>query len=78
MKSIGIVRRIDELGRLILPVETHRLYNISPDSEIEISTLDDTIILKKYETNCVFCDSIDNLKMFKEKAVCAKCAGELK
>ena len=78
MKSTGIVRKIDELGRIVLPAEVRRLYNISPGSEIEISTLDDTIILKKHETSCVFCNSKENLKIFKAKSVCMKCAGELK
>jgi len=78
MKSTGIVRRIDELGRIVLPAEVRRAYNISPGSEIEISTQDDTIILRKYETTCVFCGARDNLKLFKEKSVCAKCTGEIK
>jgi len=78
MKSTGIVRRIDELGRIVLPAEVRRAYNISPGSEIEISTSEDTIILRKYETSCVFCGSRENLKMFKEKSVCMKCVKDLK
>ena len=77
MKSTGVVRRIDELGRIVLPAEVRRVYNINPGSEIEISTLNDTIVLKKHESSCIFCTSKENLKMFKEKAVCAKCADEL-
>ena len=78
MKSTGIIRKIDELGRIVLPAEVRKSYNISPGSEIEISTLDDTIILKKCETTCIFCGSDKNLKLFKEKSVCAKCIGQLK
>jgi len=77
MKSTGIVRKTDGLGRLSLPVEIRRAYNLSVGSEIDISTLGDTIILKKYETMCIFCGSSDNLKMFKEKSVCDKCVGEI-
>jgi transcriptional pleiotropic regulator of transition state genes len=78
MKSTGIIRKIDELGRIVLPAEVRKAYNISPGSEIEISTLNDTIILKKYGTSCIFCGSEESLKTFKEKAVCLKCADELK
>ena len=78
MKSTGIIRKIDELGRIVLPAEVRRAYSISPGSDIEISTLDDTIILKKCETTCVFCGSGENLKMFKEKSVCGKCANDIK
>ena len=78
MKSTGIVRKIDELGRIVLPAEVRKAYNINPGSEIEISTLDDTIILRKHETTCVFCGSDKSLKLFKEKSVCAKCVGQIK
>ena len=78
MKSTGIIRKIDELGRIVLPAEVRKTYNINPGSEIEISTKDDMIILKKVENTCVFCSSGENLKVFKEKSVCAKCAEELK
>ena len=78
MKAIGIVRKTDPLGRLSLPAEIRRTYNIGPGSEIEISTLGDSIILKKYENTCVFCGSTDSLKIFKDKSVCAKCVKELK
>ena len=78
MKSTGIVRKIDELGRIVLPAEIRKAYNINPGSEIEISTQDDTIILKKHENTCVFCGSDKNLKLFKEKSLCAKCISQIK
>lgn len=78
MKSTGIIRRIDELGRIVLPAEVRKTYNISPGSDIEICTQDDTIILKKWETTCIFCGSKENLKLFKEKSVCTKCVEGLK
>ena len=77
MKSTGIIRKIDELGRIVLPAEIRKAYNINPGSEIEISTQDDLIVLKKYETGCIFCGDDKNLKIFKEKSVCAKCAGQI-
>ena len=78
MKSTGITRKIDELGRLVLPAEIRKTYNINPGSDIEISTLDGAIILRKQETTCIFCGSGDNLKLFSEKSVCAKCVEGIK
>ena len=73
MKSTGIVRRIDELGRIVLPSEIRKTFGIEEKDAIEIYTKDDMILLKKYETACVFCGSSDNLKTYKDKPVCAKC-----
>ena len=78
MKATGIIRKIDELGRIVLPAEIRKAYNINPGSEIEISTSDDMIILRKHEATCVFCGSDKNLKVFKEKSICAKCVSGLK
>ena len=78
MKSTGIIRKIDELGRIVLPAEVRRTYNINPGSEIEISTQDENIILRKHETTCIFCGSDKGLKLYKEKSVCAKCVAGLK
>lgn len=73
MKSTGIVRRVDELGRIVLPMETRRSYDINPRDAIEIFTDEDSIILKKYQAHCVFCSGVDDLKEFKGKKVCEKC-----
>ena len=78
MKSTGIVRKIDELGRIVLPAEMRRIFNINERDAVEIFTKDDMIILKKYGSVCIFCGSSDDLKAFKEKSVCPKCAGDLK
>ena len=78
MKSTGIIRKIDELGRIVLPAEVRRAYNINPGSDIEISTLDGQIILQKQETTCIFCGSDQELKLFNEKCVCGKCLEQLK
>ena len=55
MKSTGIVRKVDELGRIVLPVELRRVMDIQIKDSLEIMTEDDKIILKKYEPSCVFC-----------------------
>jgi len=78
MKSTGIVRRIDELGRIVLPAEMRKLFGINEKDAVEIFTKDDLIMLKKWEASCVFCGSANDLKPFRDKYVCAKCAKELK
>ncbi|MCL2096210.1 MAG: AbrB/MazE/SpoVT family DNA-binding domain-containing protein [Oscillospiraceae bacterium] len=78
MKSTGIVRKIDELGRIVLPAEMRRIFNINEKDAVEIFTKDDMIVLKKYDLSCVFCGTTDDLKVFKDKNVCPKCAKELK
>ena len=78
MKSTGIVRKIDELGRVVLPAEMRKLFNINEKDSVEIFTKDDTIVLKKYESTCIFCSSTNDLKPFKEKLLCPKCVREIK
>ncbi|MCL1793773.1 MAG: AbrB/MazE/SpoVT family DNA-binding domain-containing protein [Oscillospiraceae bacterium] len=78
MKSTGIVRRIDELGRVVLPAEMRKAFDINEREAVEIFTKDDMIILKKWEAVCIFCGSTNDLKTFKNKNICPKCAKELK
>ena len=78
MKSTGIVRRIDELGRIVLPAEMRRIFNINEKDAVEIFTKDDMIVLKKYDSTCIFCGSSNDLKTFKDKGVCPKCIKDLK
>lgn len=77
MKTTGIIRRLDELGRVVLPIELRRSFNLSEHDRVEITTEDDKIILRKYEPNCCFCGSGRDLKEYKGKLVCAKCAEKL-
>ena len=78
MKSTGIVRRIDELGRIVLPIELRRNLDINERDSLEIFVENDSIVLKKYELNCVFCGGGENVSLFKNKTVCAKCIDEIK
>ena len=78
MKSTGIVRKIDELGRIVLPSEMRKMFGINEKDAVEIFTKDDTIILKKWEATCIFCGANNDLKPFKDKHICIKCAKELK
>jgi len=73
MKSTGIVRRVDELGRVVLPIELRRTLNIADRDSLEIYVDGEKIVLRKYEPACVFCGSLDNVGPFKGKNVCAAC-----
>lgn len=78
MKSTGIVRKIDELGRIVLPIELRRTLDIGEKDALEIYVDQDSVILKKYKSSCVFCGSNENLVDFKGKAVCAECLAAIK
>ena len=78
MKSTGIVRKIDELGRIVLPIELRRTFNLAYKDSVEIYTDDDKIILKKFQRSCIFCGAEEDLIDYKGKSVCAGCASELR
>ena len=77
MRKRGNTRKIDELGRIVLPAEVRRALNINCTDDIEIYTGDGTIILKKYADGCVFCGSFEELKKFKDKNICSQCIENL-
>ena len=77
MKSTGIVRKVDELGRVVLPIELRRTFGIEEKDTLEIYVDDDSIILKKYAQACVFCGGTDNVTTYKGKNVCQGCIKEL-
>ncbi|MBR5485862.1 MAG: AbrB/MazE/SpoVT family DNA-binding domain-containing protein [Oscillospiraceae bacterium] len=79
MKSTGIVRKVDELGRIVLPIELRRTLNIVEKQDaLEIFVDGNQIILKKYAPACIFCGSSDNIVTFKNNNVCKKCIAEMK
>jgi len=78
MKSTGIVRKIDELGRIVLPIELRRTYDLAVKDAVEIYTDNDMIILKKFQRTCVFCGSAEDVEEYKGKTVCAECMSELR
>ena len=73
MKATGIVRKVDELGRIVLPIELRRTLNIEIKDPLEIYVDGESIMLKKYQPACVF-----GIRQIKGKNVCAKCVEELK
>lgn len=78
MKATGIVRRIDELGRIVLPSELRRTMGIQDRETLEIFVDGSSIVLKKYSPACIFCDSGRNVSVFKGKSVCARCLRQLR
>ena len=78
MKSTGIVRKVDELGRIVLPIELRRTLDIAEKDTLEIYVEGSAIVLKKYRPTCVFCDSARDVSVFKGKNICPKCLRELR
>jgi transcriptional pleiotropic regulator of transition state genes len=78
VKSTGIVRKVDELGRIVLPIELRRTLDIEEKDALEIYVEDDSIILRKYQQSCVFCDSARELVSYKGRNVCADCIMKLR
>ena len=80
MKSIGIVRKVDELGRIVIPKELRKILNIDKNASLEIYTDEDgTIILKKYEPGCCICGNVTkNALNLKGKLVCKECLAQIK
>ncbi len=77
MKSTGIVRKVDELGRIVLPIELRRTLDIAEKDSLEIYVDGPTIVLKKYQPACIFCDDAKDVSNYKGKNVCPNCIREL-
>lgn len=78
MKSTGIVRKVDELGRIVLPVELRRTLGIVERDRLEISVEGSAIVLRKHSPSCVFCDSARDVLDFHGRSICPRCLEELK
>lgn len=76
MRSTGVVRRIDELGRIVIPIEVRRVNGWEIREAIEIYTENDTVVLKKYAPGCTCCKELENLVTFKGITICKKCLVE--
>lgn len=77
MKSTGIVRKIDELGRIVLPVELRRTLSIDEGDTLEIYVDGGSVVLRKYEPSCIFCGSAADVVTYKSKSVCRTCLQDL-
>ena len=78
MKNTGVVRKSDELGRVVIPVEYRRVLGIGKHDPFEISLEGDRIVLKKYNPTCIFCESSEKIFIYHEKNVCEACLDELR
>ena len=78
IKSTGITRKVDELGRIVLPIELRRMLDISEKDALEIYVDGSSIVLRKYQPSCIFCDEFKDVVNFKGKNICATCLQELK
>ncbi len=78
MKSTGIVRKVDELGRIVLPIELRRTLDIAERDSLEIYVDGSSIILKKYQPACIFCDDATDVISYKGKNICVNCLKELR
>ena len=78
MKSPGSVRKVDELGRIVLPIELRRTLEIAERDSLEIYVEGSTIILKKYEPACIFCGDAKDVVNYKGRNICKKCLDEMK
>jgi AbrB family transcriptional regulator, transcriptional pleiotropic regulator of transition state genes len=73
MRSLGMARKVDDLGRIVLPVELRRLFGIRSGDELEISVDEGAILLRKIEARCAICESTEGLQEFRAKQLCADC-----
>lgn len=78
MKSTGMVRKVDELGRLVLPAEIRRNLGINEGDSMEIFTDESRIVLQKYQPACIFCNGADGIVTFNGNRICASCIEKLK
>lgn len=73
MKATGIVRKVDELGRIVVPIELRRSLGIGDRDAVEMFMEENSIIIRKHQPACVFCGSTDETVEFKQKIVCKEC-----
>jgi len=78
MKSTGVVRKVDELGRIVLPISIRQTMDINEKDSLEIFTDENRIILQKYQPACIFCGNADNIVYFSGKRICEDCLKKIK
>ncbi|WP_432665529.1 AbrB/MazE/SpoVT family DNA-binding domain-containing protein [Wukongibacter baidiensis] len=77
MKATGVVRKLDSLGRIVIPIELRRVMSIQSNDPIEISIDSNSIVIEKYIDRCYICSNTEDLKVFKEKHICHDCIDKL-
>ncbi|WP_240416404.1 AbrB/MazE/SpoVT family DNA-binding domain-containing protein [Paenibacillus periandrae] len=77
MKPAGVVRKVDQLGRIVLPKSLRKRYQMNEGDPVEILVSGDHIILERFRPRCIFCSSMEQVTEFKGRQVCAECMGEI-
>lgn len=77
MKSTGVVRRVDELGRIVIPMELRKSFGIEEKDPLEIFVEGEQIMLRKYQVGCIFCGETKDVTDYKGKAICKQCLNDL-
>lgn len=77
MKPVGVVRKVDQLGRIVLPKSLRKRYQMNEGDPVEILVQGDHIILERYRPKCVFCASIEGVSEFRERHICAVCQEDM-
>lgn len=75
--NTGMIRRVDELGRVVIPIEIRNSLDIKERDPMEFHVENRKLILEKYEQGCIFCDSKDDLKEINGKMICKKCVSKI-
>jgi transcriptional pleiotropic regulator of transition state genes len=77
MKPIGVVRKVDQLGRIVLPKSLRKRYQMNEGDPVEILVQGDHIILERYKPKCIFCMSSEKVVEYKDRYVCLSCMNEM-
>ncbi len=77
MRPIGVVRKVDQLGRLVLPKSLRKRFNMNEGDPVEILVQGEHIILERYRPHCVLCSSTDGVFEFRERYICKSCVENL-
>lgn len=77
MTISGVVRKVDDLGRVVLPGSVRKILNIQPRDSFEIYLEDDCVVLRRYEPTCAFCDSTTDIVNYKGCKICKNCLKKL-
>lgn len=77
LKATGVVRKVDVLGRIVIPMEIRQAYDIKEKDSLEIFVDDGKIVLRKYEPACIFCKNADNITDYRGKLICIDCLSDI-
>lgn len=77
MKATGFIKKIDGLGRIVIPKSVRKSLGVVPGNELEFFVDADAVVLKKHGTSCIFCGNENDTSMFRDKYVCGDCAKQL-